>query len=164
MPNNLIDVFISYSHDSREHEARILQIADGLRSIGIDVSIDRYQTEPSEGWQLWMETRIHHASFVLLACTEQYLGRIMREQSPGQGPDVLWEAPIIHSYLYDAGEVNEKFIPIVFGRDGIQFIPRPLESTSFYDLGTHEGFGDLYDRLIGGSYDQKDDHADSFTA
>ena len=48
-------VFISYSHDNSEHEDRVLELSDRLREDGIDANIDQYQTNPPEGWQLWME-------------------------------------------------------------------------------------------------------------
>ena len=35
-------VFLSYSHDSDEHAARVLALADALCDGGIDVILDRY--------------------------------------------------------------------------------------------------------------------------
>jgi len=42
MPDDTISVFISYSHDSPQHEARVLVPADRLRTDGIDAMIDQY--------------------------------------------------------------------------------------------------------------------------
>ena len=41
-------VFLSYSHDSDEHAARVLALADSLCDGGIDVILDRY-VHPAHG-------------------------------------------------------------------------------------------------------------------
>jgi hypothetical protein len=43
-------VFINYGHDSPEHMDRVLELANRLRSEGIDAEVDRYEDEPPEGW------------------------------------------------------------------------------------------------------------------
>jgi hypothetical protein len=53
-------VFISYSHDSREHIDRVRELSDRLRAEGIDCILDQYEASPPEGWprwQMWMTTR-----------------------------------------------------------------------------------------------------------
>jgi SEFIR domain len=60
-------VFISYSHDSREHIDRVLALSNRLRADGIDCHIDQYEESPSEGWPRWMVNQIEDASFVLVA-------------------------------------------------------------------------------------------------
>ena len=37
-----IQVFLSYSHDSPEHEGRVLTLASRPRTEGIDAMIDQY--------------------------------------------------------------------------------------------------------------------------
>ena len=93
-----IRVFISYSHNSPEHENRVLELSDRLREDGIDANIDQYQTNPPEGWQLWMEKEIRDSQFVLLVCTETYLKRVMKEDD-GRGKGVMWESTIIYSLV-----------------------------------------------------------------
>jgi hypothetical protein len=39
-------VFISYSHDTAEHQERVLDLADRLRADGIDAEIDQYNAAP----------------------------------------------------------------------------------------------------------------------
>ena len=47
-------VFISYSHDSPEHEERVLELAHHLSADGIDCMIDQYIDSPLKagrcGW------------------------------------------------------------------------------------------------------------------
>lgn len=140
-------VFISYSHDSLEHSDRVRDLSDRLLADGIDATIDQYQTAPPEGWQLWMERQIDTAQFVLLVCTDTYRRRVKKEEAPGKGLGVLWEASLIYSHLYDAGVVNEKFVPIVFESSDTEFIPRPLKPTTYYYVSSDDGYENLYRRL-----------------
>jgi hypothetical protein len=94
-------VFISYSHDSPEHQHRVLVLADRLRVEGVDASIDQYVQSPQEGWADWCETEIRKSDFVLMVCTETYLRRVNHEEEPGKGYGVLWEARLIRQHLYD---------------------------------------------------------------
>jgi len=38
-------VFVSYSHDSPEHSARVLALAQALRGHGIDVELDQFHQD-----------------------------------------------------------------------------------------------------------------------
>src|SRR6516162_11655726 len=96
-------VFISYSHDSADHQDRVLELADRLRGDGIDAIIDQYVQSPPEGWPAWCEAEIRRARFVLMICTEIYLRRVSGEEEPGKGHGVLREARLIRQHLYDAG-------------------------------------------------------------
>jgi hypothetical protein len=62
-------VFISYSHDSVEHQQRTLALADRLRSGGIDAEIDQSRAPP-ERWPLWCERQIEAADFVLMVLAD----------------------------------------------------------------------------------------------
>ena len=62
----------------------------------------------------------------------------------------------IYSYLYDAGVVNEKFIPVLFGYENTKHIPTPLKTNSiFYYVGPQEGYEALYRRLTDQPYTTK---------
>ena len=69
-------VFISYSHDSPEHEQRVLELANRLRRDGIDCTIDQYVVVPLEGWPRWMDKQIRDSDFVVMVCTETYYQRV----------------------------------------------------------------------------------------
>lgn len=140
-------LFISYSHDSPEHKGRVLALAEQLRADGIDAMLDQFHPAPPEGWPLWMEKQIRDAEFVLLVCTETYLRRVMKEEPRGKGMGVTWESTIINSYLFESGVVNEKFIPVVLAEAGVEFIPRSLRPTTYYDVSAESGYNLLYRRL-----------------
>ena len=106
-------VFISYSHDSPEHEASVLALANRLRADGIDAILDQGESLPPLGWDLWGQEQIQTARFVLVVCTATYRRRFDGEEEPGKGLGAISEAGFIRQILYDAGGVNEKFLPDV---------------------------------------------------
>jgi len=140
-------VFISYSHDSREHLDRILALSQRLRQGGIDCQIDQYQDSPPRGWPNWCTEQIEESQFVLVACTETYLLRFRGKEVPGRGFGGTWEGHIVIQELYNAQGRNSKFIPVVFSEDDLRHRPPPLQSATSYDLSL--GYDTLYNRLIG---------------
>ncbi len=140
-------VFISYSHDRDEHRDRVLDLADRLRADGIDAIIDQYIQSPPEGWPGWCKTELEQAGFVLMVCTETYLRRVDRKAEPGVGHGVLWEGRLINQYLYDAGSVSTKFVPVLLADGSPEHIPTPVKGGTIYHLGTSAGYEALL-RLV----------------
>src|SRR5271157_2969394 len=153
MENNIIlalespRLFISYSHDSREHQDRVRHLADQLRSDGIDAWIDQYAPAPAEGWPVWMEKQIQKADFVLLVCTDTYLRRVERREEPGKGRGVLWETTLIYNSLYLEDSHVQRFIPVLVADGQACLIPLPLRGSTHYRVDTQEGYEDLYRHL-----------------
>jgi hypothetical protein len=127
-------VFISYSHDSSEHEERVLALCNRLRADGIDATIDRYESSPPEGWPLWMERELIEAEFVLVVCTKTYLRRIMHKEEPQVGLGVIWEGATIRNLLYSDGMETSKFLPVLFDGAQADDIPLPLRGPSRFQL------------------------------
>jgi hypothetical protein len=140
-------VLISYSHDSPEHEQRVLELADRLRADGIDCTIDQYVVTPAQGWPRWMDKQIRDSDFVVMVCTETYYQRVMGEEEPGKGLGVRWEGHLIYQAIYRAESMNTTFIPVLFESGDNAHIPAPLQSTNYYSLDTRSGYEDLYRRL-----------------
>lgn len=93
-----------------------------------------------------MEKQIRDAKLVLLVCTEMYCHRAMNEDA-GKGLGLMWQSTIICSYLYKSGAVSQKFTLIAFGHGDTQFIPMPLQPTTYYDTSTNDGYESLCCRL-----------------
>jgi tetratricopeptide (TPR) repeat protein len=142
-------VFISYSHDSPEHEANVLALANRLREDGIDAVLDQYQSFPAVGWDLWGQRQIQAARFVLVVCTATYRRRFDGEEEPGKGLGATSEAGIIRQILYDAGGVNEKFFPVVLTDADSVHIPLALRRYQHFRIDT--GYEDLRLLLTGQS-------------
>ena len=142
-----IKVFISYSHDSLEHDDRVLALANRLRSEGIDTILDQYNSDPPEGWPLWMDRQIRNANFVLMVCTETYYKRVMGEEQGAIGLGVRWEGNLGHQHLYDKESMNTRFIPVLFTGSKEEYIPTLVRGVTHYYPDTPPGYEDLYRRL-----------------
>jgi hypothetical protein len=142
-------VFISYSHDSPEHQDRVLGLADRLRQQGVDAMIDQYAPAPPDGWPIWMDLEIQKADFVLLVCTETYRRRVERREQPGKGRGVLWEGKLIYNHLYEADTAVQRFVPILLEGGETSHIPTPLRGMAHYRVSTAQGYEDLYRHVTG---------------
>jgi hypothetical protein len=142
-------VFISYSHESPEHRDRVLELADQLRADGIDAVIDQYIQDPPEGWPAWCAAQIDAAEFVLMVCTEIYFRRVSRKEEAGVGRGVLWEGRLIQQYLYDAGSISAKFIPVLLADGSDANVPLSVKGGTIYRVATPEGYECLF-RLLSG--------------
>jgi CHASE2 domain-containing sensor protein len=136
-------ILISYSHDNPAHCDRALALADRLRADGIDAMIDQYIQTPREGWPAWCAAQIDTADFVLMVCTETYLRRASLKEEPGAGHGVLWEGRLINQYLYDAGSVSAKFVPVLLADGSDAHVPLPVKGGTIYRVETPEGYESL---------------------
>lgn len=140
-------VLISYSHDSKHHQDRVLELSNKLRSQGIDCMLDQYEDSPPEGWPKWMDRAIDNSDFVIVVCTEIYYNRVKGKDKNGKG--IKWESTLIYQQLYNAGSNNTKFIPIIFSEGKFEFIPEPLQGSTFYNVDESDSYEALYWRLRG---------------
>lgn len=149
MTDPRIKVFISYSHDSKDHSGFVFGLAERLRKDGLVCVIDLHiNGSPSEGWQRWMENQIETADFVLLVCTETYLRRYRgHETDESKGKGVTFEGVVISQSLYDAYYHNVKFVPVLPEGGDPNHVPLPLKSFTAYTL--NEQYDRLYRHLTG---------------
>lgn len=141
-------VFISYTHDSREHKKRVLALSDRLRDDGVDCTTDQYETSPPEGWPRWMQRQVRESDFVLVVCTETYDRRFRGDEVRGRGKGADWEGAAIIQALYDGQGRNTKFIPVALSPPDVAHVPAPLAGAT-YVLDSDDGYHDLYRRLTG---------------
>ncbi|HCO93377.1 MAG TPA: hypothetical protein DIU00_05405 [Phycisphaerales bacterium] len=140
-------VFISYSHDSPKHAAKVLEFANKLRSEGIDAILDQYEPWPNKGWPQWMLEQINRAGFVLMICTKVYYKGIMGKLPRKIKRGIKYEWNLIQTYFYEDSSVNTRFLPVVFEEDSITFIPDPFRTMPRFCIATNEGYEDLYRKL-----------------
>ena len=140
-------VFSSYTHDSDQHMKRVLDLSERLRSDGVDSNLDQYETSPHEGWAVWSRRQIKEADFVLVICTERYFNRYEGSEAEGTGAGAKWEGVIISQELYESEGKNSKFIPIVFTRDEVKFIPIEMRRGTYYILDSDARYDELYGHL-----------------
>lgn len=137
-------VFVSYTHDSPEHDARVLVLAKELRNRGFDCDLDQFHA--NQRWPAWMENRIAWGQKVIVVCTEIYLRRWQNNEKPGVGLGAQWESLLTRQYLYESPEVQDKFVPVVFTRDDLRFIPMPLRDVTRIII--TDGYDGLVKRLL----------------
>jgi hypothetical protein len=140
---------VSYSHDDDEHRARVLQLVQELRAHGIDCILDRF-VDPTD-WALWMETELRKRDWVLVVATDIYQTRARGEEKPGRGLGASWEYGVIRQTLYEARGGDPKFVPIVFGRHNVKYIPEALRGRTYYDVSDAATRTTLFDKLAGRS-------------
>lgn len=138
-------VFVSYTHDSQEHDARVLAMANDLRARGFDCDLDQYHA--NQRWPSWMEEKIQAAEKVIVVCTAAYLRRWSNEEKPGVGLGAQWESLLTKQWLYESPNTQEKFVPVVFDRTDLQFIPTPLRDVTRVVM--TDGVDALTRRLLG---------------
>ena len=128
-------VFISYSHDSKEHKDRVLELSDRLMRDGVDVQIDQNEPNPKEGLPIWMSNQVRLSDFILCICTEKYCQRFQDNTKGG----VSWEGLFIIQILYESGGQNEKIIPVIFNENDSEYIPFILVTVHgyFYSIEQH---------------------------
>ena len=147
-PDQHPTALISYSHDSPEHEKRVLELCNRLRARGIDAFVDQFLPgAPSEGWPLWMEQQIEGRDFTLMVCTEAYRRRFMGNEAAGIGRGVVWEARILRNLLYEKSEWQARIVPVIIGSGDREFVPTVFRQ-HFYDLSDERSFESLLRHLL----------------
>lgn len=145
-----IRVFISYSHDSPEHEKWVLALSERLRKDGIDAQVDQYiNGTPSNGWARWTLDQLDEAAFVLLVCTETYYRRFRGHEQSGKGKGADFEGTLITQAIYDAYSRTVKFVPILLEPSDEQYIPELLRSLTRYTQNSEAAYERLYEFLLG---------------
>jgi hypothetical protein len=127
-------VFISYSHDSTEHCARVLNFAQQLRRDGIDAELDQFHHEKMLHWPRWCEERLRpeNSDFVLCVCTAEYKRRIEEETSAEVGKGVFWEGTLIYNQIYKE-KANRRWLPVLFYKNPND-IPSILQGFTCFEL------------------------------
>jgi hypothetical protein len=140
-------VFISYSQDTEppDHCDQVHKLAEQLRTEGVDVMIDHYDSHPKEGWPRWMLRQIRESDFVLCVCTAAYSDRFEARTQAEVGKGARFEGYIITNEIYQKACDQGKFIPLLFEHAGLQDIPSVLQSLTHYKL--PNSFDQLYARL-----------------
>jgi hypothetical protein len=149
-------VFISYSHDSREHCAAVLALAQQLRRDGVDAELDQFHQNEPLHWPRWCEERMREdkSDFVLCVCTDEYKRRVEGQAPADVGKGVFWEGTFIYDELY-RNKGNGRYLPVLLDGSGEADIPRVLEGYARFRLAglnlddDESGYAKLYRLLTG---------------
>jgi len=134
-------VFVSYSHDSREHMTWVLKMAEALVGQGIRVTLDQWDTDLGDDLVRFMANSVRESDRVLVVCTDQYV----RKANEGEG-GVGYESMIVTGELVkDLG--SKKFVPVL--RQNSEGDPTPvfLSTRKYVDLTDDSSFSERIDVL-----------------
>lgn len=102
-----IMVFVSYSHESNEHNKKVAELVAELRSNGIETTYDE-DMKLGQRMTDYMLSSIRKSQYVLYICTPEY-----KRKADNLEKGVGFETTIITSEIY-AYRNDLKFIPILF--------------------------------------------------
>jgi len=112
-------VFISYSHDSKDHKIWVLELAQELRrDHGIEIILDQWDIEYGDDVPKFMQRAIGKADRVLMICTDIYV----QKADDGKG-GAGYEAMIVDGELVNDLGIR-KFIPIIRQSPGEIRLPK----------------------------------------
>ncbi|MDA0767584.1 MAG: toll/interleukin-1 receptor domain-containing protein [Verrucomicrobia bacterium] len=135
-------VFISYSHDSREHKQWVARLASALLAQGVQVILDQWDLEPGDDVPKFAEAAVKAADRVLMICTEPYV----RKANDGKG-GVGYEAMIVTAELVrDLG--TRKFIPIIRQDGGGKEVPDCVSTRLYVDFSLDDEFDRALTELL----------------
>lgn len=135
-------VFISYSHDSREHKQWAAQLATALMENHVQVIFDQWDLEPGDDVPKFMERAVKAADRVLMICSEPYV----RKANDGKG-GAGYEAMIVTGELVrDLG--TRKFIPIIRQGSGDPVVPDCVSTRLWVDFSQDEEFDSALKSLL----------------
>jgi hypothetical protein len=140
-----ITVLGSYAHQGEAYDARVLQLVQRLRADGIDAWCDQFVPFPKQGWPRWMEDELAQRRWVLVFASEPYKRRAEGNEDPGSGLGAIWEHGFIRTELYESGRINERFLPVGFGKSQRESVPRDLRDYTYFDLDSEAD----YQKLLG---------------
>jgi hypothetical protein len=72
--------FVSYSHDSDEHKASVLQLADRLIRNGVDVILVQYDLRIGTDLTGFIESGLHDVDRLLVVCSDRYVDKANQRQ------------------------------------------------------------------------------------
>jgi hypothetical protein len=136
-------LFLSYSHDSAEHDARVLALAERLVADGCACALDQFEPNPAEGWPQWMDRQLDVADYVLVVCTPGYYSKAKAGPDARSGRGVKFESVLLLNELYSAGMWNERFLPVLFAEVPENLILRSLRGYTRYRIDYPEDYGAL---------------------
>ena len=132
-------VFVSYSHDSKEHSDWVLQLAKRLRSNGVDATLDRWDVRPGQDLATFMEKGLTSSHRVLCICSQAYVAKA----NAGSG-GVGYEKHIITSVDPNRGWV----IPVIRNNPLPQKLPTFLGRCLYIDFEEDCLYDSKYDELL----------------
>lgn len=135
-------VFVSYSHDGKEHEEWVLKLATHLISHGVDVILDQFDLHIGSDLRFFMEQGLNASTMVLCICSENYVNKV-NVGCGGSGYEgmIMTQELLINSNA-------EYIIPIIRNNDSNKKVPTALGSKVYIDFSDNSKYYDKYRELL----------------
>ena len=135
-------VFISYSHDDKQHEAWVLKLATDLRSHGVNAILDQWDLRLGSDLRFFMENGLSASNLVLCVCSEIYVQKV-NSGIGGAG----YEGMIMSQSLLS--NANSEFvISIVRNNPSSQKVPMAFGSKLYIDFSDDAQYVTKYQELL----------------
>ena len=135
-------VFISYSHDSSEHEQWVSELGAKLRRNDVNAILDQQDLGLGTGLAQFMEVGVRDCDRVLVICTDNYV-RKANNREGGVG----YEIEIVTAQLVQDSGTN-KVIPIIRQASGQEKMPTCLGTRIYIDFTNDSQFDERFDELL----------------
>ncbi|MGB1242645.1 MAG: TIR domain-containing protein [Chitinophagales bacterium] len=136
-------VFISYSWDNDAHKEWVLNLANKLRTNGIDVILDRYYLQPGVNVPYFVEDSIKKSNRIIIVLTPNYKQKA-EERKGGVGR----EYSLINSSLAGGIVKNERIIPVLREGTPQESVVDFLRQYLYIDFSKDAEFDSNYEALI----------------
>lgn len=144
-----ITVFISYSWDSEDHKEWVLNLANRLRSDGIDVILDRYYLRPGKNLPFFVEDSLRKSKRIIIILTPNY--KLKAEKRLG---GVGQEFSMINNELLKNVVDNQRIIPLLKEGNIDLSIPEFLQQYIFINFSQDSRFENQYEELVREIFDE----------
>lgn len=141
-------VFISYSHDNKDHENWVLKLATDLRSHGVDVIFDAWDLRLGADLRFFMEQGLSSANMVLCICSSQYVEKV----NSGHGGSGYEGMIMTQALLKNAN--MDYIIPVIRNNISDHKIPFAFGSKLYIDFSDDSQYFLSYQTLLERIYDE----------
>ncbi len=134
-------VFISYSHDSENHKAWVLNLSTRLRANGVDVVLDQWDVKLGSDIAKFIELGLSGSDRIIMICTEHYV-----EKADSSKGGVGYEKMIMTAELMEDLDSN-KIIPLL-RNNNTKKTPKFIGGRRYIDFNLDKEFEKKYEELI----------------
>ncbi len=135
-------VFISYSHDSRDHKLWVSKFAVRLQHNDVDIILDQRVPNLDENSMQFMESGVRDADRILVICTDSYV------RKANDGEDGIGYEPMIVTHKLVEYLGTNKFISIIRQTLTEEKTPEFLRDQVYIDFTDDEQFDAKFEELL----------------
>lgn len=145
-------LFISYSWSSPDHEEWVEKLAQELISVGVDVTLDKWELREGHDIYAFMEQieRDSATTKVIMICDRKY-----KERADSREKGVGVETQIISRQVYESTN-QTKYVAVLSELDdqGQPFLPIYYKGRMYIDLSNEETYSENFQQLVHWAYDK----------